>query len=348
MRKLLIVGNRGGSNIGESFERAAAQVGMETHLMEAKYALSPSPWVQRWHWWLCGRRPARLRSFSQQVADFAYRWKPDCLIATGIIPLDDLAMRALKKLGVRLLNYLTDDPWSYTHYSSWFIKALSLYDDVFSVRRANMPDLAKLRAGKVHYLPFAYDPNIFFPEPPSSDQERKQLESDVFFAGGADKERAQYFKALIRDGICVGLYGDYWNRYREVRSSWRGYADPATIRRATACCKISLSLVRKSNRDGNSMRSFENPAMRACCLMEDTLEHREIFGSNGRAVLYFNSTEEMIEQSRWLIKNPIKRQELADSAYELITHGRHTYKDRLIHMLSLTGQITQMELERVK
>jgi spore maturation protein CgeB len=69
-------------------------------------------------------------------------------------------------------------------------------------------------------------------------------------------------------------------------------------------------------------------------LVEDTEEHREIFGEDGESVVYFNNIDQMIEKARWLKGSAEERHRLASASYNLIVNGRHTYKDRLISMLS--------------
>jgi spore maturation protein CgeB len=81
------------------------------------------------------------------------------------------------------------------------------------------------------------------------------------------------------------------------------------------------------------MRSFEVPAIGACMLMEDTQEHREIFGDHGRAVVYFHTMEEMARQLRRLVHEPEERHRLASEAHRLVAGGGHTYRDRLLAML---------------
>ena len=96
---------------------------------------------------------------------------------------------------------------------------------------------------------------------------------------------------------------------------------------------MALCLVRRANRDGLAMRSFEVPAIGACMLVEDTEEHREIFGPADRAVAYFHSVDDMVQRARRLLDDPGQRAHLASEAHRLIVQGRHTYRDRLRSML---------------
>jgi spore maturation protein CgeB len=77
------------------------------------------------------------------------------------------------------------------------------------------------------------------------------------------------------------------------------------------------------------------PAIGACMLVEDTGEHREIFGGDREAVVYFRSIGEMVEKLRWLLDHDCERRRLAASVHRLIISGKNTYKDRLISMLAL-------------
>src|SRR5262249_27682881 len=208
---------------------------------------------------------------------------------------------------------------------------------VFSPRRANMEDLRRLDCPAVSYVPFAYAPELHFPEPSATAEEQARFAAEVVFSGGADCDRVPYMAALIRAGFKVALFGGYWERYRETKANARGYADPQTLRKAIKGAKVALCLVRRANRDGNAMRTFEVPAIGACMLVEDTEEHQEIFGEEGKAVAYFRDVDDMVEKLRWLLAHNDERQRLAQTAHRLITQGKHTYRDRLMTMLALAG-----------
>jgi spore maturation protein CgeB len=67
-------------------------------------------------------------------------------------------------------------------------------------------------------------------------------------------------------------------------------------------------------------------------LVEDTEEHREIFGPDGESVVYFRSIPEMVEKAGRLLASPVERQRLAVAVHSRIMAGNHTYKDRLAAM----------------
>src|SRR5207244_3623545 len=212
----------------------------------------------------------------------------------------------------------------------WHVRALREYDVVFTPRTANQEELGRHGCQRVVYLPFGYDETLFFAEPNVDPKE----ESDLFFAGTGTAERAAYIQAAVEAGFRVRLHGIYWERFAGTRGVSRGQADIPTLREAIASCKVALCLVRHENRDGHSMRSFEVPAVGACMVVEDTEEHRQIFGTDGTRVIYFRTEDEMVEQVRILLANEILRRSLRDNVHLLITNGANTYTDRLASMIN--------------
>jgi hypothetical protein len=179
-------------------------------------------------------------------------------------------------------------------------------------------------------LPFGYDPDLFFAE--SADANCIQSD-DLLFAGTADGQRVPYIAAAIEAGLAVRLHGIYWDRFQETRKIALGQADIPTLRNAIASCKVSLCLVRHENRDGHSMRTFEIPPVGACMVVEDTIEHREIFGSDTERVSYFSSPTEMLQRTRSLLSQQPIRERMAVAVQKHIVEGRNTYADRLESML---------------
>jgi spore maturation protein CgeB len=335
--RLLIVGNPGAVHVGAHFLNAARAIGLTAQICDSNEAFA-APWpLVKFNWKFRGHRPSNLDRFSQKVVETCRNLRPTWMISTGISPVADWAVEKMGEMGIKRLNFLTDDPWNRAHLAPWFMKTLPLYDVVFSPRRANLADLRQIGCKQVSYLPFAYAPEMHYPEPPVDPAEENRFAADVAFIGGADADRVPSVAALIRAGFNVALYGGYWARFQETKAHSRGHADPQTARKAIGGAKVALCLVRQANRDGHSMRTFEAPAIGACLLMEKTEEHREIFGQEFQTAAYFADTDEMVDKLRWLLSNEGERSRLSLSSHRLITKGGHTYRDRLVKMLSLAG-----------
>ena len=333
-RGLVIVGNDGGTNVGASLLRAARSCGLSAVLVDARRAFAAPRIVGRVNWWLRGHRPTRLASFGREVADVCRSVAPRWLVTTGLAPVDRRAIEAVNALGVETINYLTDDPWNPAFRSAWFLEALGGYRRVATVRRRNIRDLEAQTTADIEYVPFGFDPEIFYP-PPTDRPADSGGPARVLFAGGADHDRVPYIQALLAAGIDVALYGDYWDRYAETRASARGHLMPDALRESIWNAAVCLCLVRRANRDGHSMRTFEVPAAGGCMVVEDTDEHREIFGEDGEAVRYFNGLDEEVAVTQELLACPERRHALAAASHRRVSEGGCTYEHRLRQILRL-------------
>ncbi len=330
---VVLVADGGAMQLGAHLIDAASTLGLALETLDTRDAFEGPELVRSAFWRLAGHRPVRLTRFSARVVDAVRRLRPSVVLTTGIAPLTASALREIGSLEAARINFLTDDPWNAAHRAPWFLNGLPSYDIVFSPRHANMDDLVRAGVRRVEYLPFGYNPMVHRHEPAATDIERQRFHVDVMLAGGADEDRATMLSPLIRAGLSVALYGGYWDRFPATSPHARGMLGAEGVRKATAEARISLGLVRRANRDGHAMRTFEIPAMGGCLLAERTADHVALFGPDRDAVVYFDAPEDLVESARWILEHPAERDRMASRACELIRAGRHTYADRLAVML---------------
>src|ERR1041385_5349598 len=208
------------------------------HFVDVRTAMDGPLLLRQVNWRLRGRRPTRLHRFSKDLVSLVEKLTPQFMLATGQSPITRQACGHLRDLGVRTAILLTDDPWNRAHIAPWFLKALPSYDFVFSTRQANLSELKALGCLNVCYLPFGYDPDLFYPD--LSDLNEDFPQPDIAFAGGADGDRLPFISALIRANFRLAIYGDYWSRYSQTRNAQRGYVDPPMLRRVINNPKVAL------------------------------------------------------------------------------------------------------------
>ena len=287
-----------------------------------------APWLtSKINWHLRGHRPTHLQPFGQRAIELCTSFKATHVVATGIAPLPADAIRTLRNVGLRVLNWLTDDPWNAAHRAPWFIEAIPQYDAVFTPRASNVDDLRAAGARHVELLPFAYCSACHFAARTYDER------AAVSFVGGADADRVRSIKALVKGGVAVELYGGYWQRSRALRRSARGFVDMASYRAVVAGTAISLCLVREANRDAHVMRSYELPAMRACILAQDTSDHRELYGPDSETVRFFGGATDIAEAARALLQDAAERHRLSVAAYSRVVNSQNTYYARLDRLL---------------
>jgi spore maturation protein CgeB len=340
--KLLIVGFTQPGHMGNYLASAATQLGLDHRILDAGAAQASSRLGQMIDWRLRGKRPTHLERFAAQVQDACAVTRCDLVLTTGCAPLDRSHIEKLRERGVKLVNYSTDDPWNPALRAPWFLSTLASYDVVFTPRRANVRDFRACAVRHVYYLPFAYDPEVHRPWPKDTAAGKP---SDVLFVGGCDGDRLPLIGALSDAGLDLALFGGYWDRHFKTRRHWRGLAGQDTIRSASAAARICLCLVRRSNRDGHVMRSFEAAAIGGCILAEDTNDHRELFGPHDHAVRYFSTITEMVQQAKLLLADPDARRRLSIHLRERLDAGKHTYANRLAEMLRASNAPSSRMLE---
>lgn len=334
--RLAIIGQSGITNVGGSLARAAGSIGLEGPFFDMAEASRAPRWLRALSWRLNDRRPPGMRTFARRVVAALRRDPVDLVIGTGMPPLDRAALDAIRATGARLANFSTDDPWNPGQRARWFLRALPAWDHVFTPRRANLADFEALGCRAVHRLPFGYDDGLLVERTPLELPARRW---SVLFVGGGDPDRRDFFAAFRRHAPETLLVGSYWERWRETRDLAVGGRAPEEVVWLTRRAPVNLILVRRANRDGHVMRSFEAAAAGGCLVVEDTADHREVFGDDGEAVRYFRSPDEAARVCRALIDDIDERRRLAATVRQRIEAGCHTYRDRLREMLrTITGR----------
>ena len=288
--------------------------------------------VQKFYWKLRQKRPARLDTFAAEVLTKCSKLKPRVVLTTGSrVPLLGVHIRALRRRGIKVVNFSTDDPWNPVLCSPWFIATIPDYDAIFTPRRSNLSDFDRCGARETHYLPFAYDPKIHQSWPSAAPP---APESDLIFVGGCDPDRLPLISALVNAGLNPALFGGYWNRHSITAPFARGLASQDSIRAYTAGAAIALCLVRRANRDSHVMRSYEAAAIGGCILAEDTPDHRELFGADNVAAKYFSTADELVSGALELLRNDAQRAEMSTQLSERMAHRQDTYASRLTTLLN--------------
>src|SRR5262249_39762565 len=82
-------------------------------------------------------------------------------------------------------------------------------------------------------------------------------------------------------------------------------------------------------------RSFEIAAAGGCMLAQDTDEHREIFGPEGEAVVYFRDAKEAAQHARALLCDLSERKRLVAGLHRRIVGGAPPHPPRLFKLPGL-------------
>jgi spore maturation protein CgeB len=141
---------------------------------------------------------------------------------------------------------------------------------------------------------------------------------------------------VARTVIKAHLYGGYWDRQATLCRNYRGFAIGRDYRLALGGTKIAINLVRRANRDGHVMRTFEIPACGAFMLADRTEEHLNMFEED-KEVILFSSIDEAIKKIKYCLEHNAERICVAQNGYNKVVNGKNTYTDRLCEIIKMAN-----------
>ena len=106
---------------------------------------------------------------------------------------------------------------------------------------------------------------------------------------------------------------------------------------AVAHSKINLCFLRKGNRDLQTCRSIEIPAMGGFMIHERNAEIKDLLREDSEAV-YFSDDEELVEKVSYWLSNERGRRSIASQGFEAISAGNFRHEDRLMSIFDALGQ----------
>ena len=190
---LAIAGAFEGTHVGASLERAAVRRQIAVTRFDTQDAMRTNRVPRAVLWRFGGHRPARLHAFSAELVSRCVRVRPALLIATGAAPLTRTALRRLRGLGVACFNYSTDDPWNKAMRRPG-TRGLCRNPTPYSQLGRPISNVSRsIGCADVHYLPFAYDDELFS----SPGEPHIPPSHDILFVGGADKDRIAFITRLL-------------------------------------------------------------------------------------------------------------------------------------------------------
>lgn len=286
---------------------------------------------------LLRRRPLTYWALNRKILETAREFRPNIiLITTGPFISASTLISLKEKTGAFLINYCIEDPYNPANSTRDLLAGIPLYDLFACTKKAIMDDVQRAGARNVAYVPVAYEPSLFFPESPASEEERRRFSCDVAFIGTADPQRYLLLKAVRErlSDLNLRLYGACWDRDPSLNRIWHGLVVGRDHRLAIGGAKICLGILRRANRDTITDRSFQIPACGGFLLAERTPEHVDLY-EEGQEAEFYDSLDELEEKVYCLLRRNEERTRMASAAHHKVTTSGHTFKHRLEQILSL-------------
>jgi len=334
--RVCLVGNGAQYHVGAFFRSALRTLGFQyTFVDEQVYTKKlKGSLLHRVAYKLLKRRPLTYWAFNRDLLETARKFRPEVVLVTkGVFVSPETLTQIKEETKAILVNYATDDPFNPEVSTRDLVASIPFYDLYACTKRAIMDDVRGAGCSHVIYAPFGYEPSLHFSEHPGTEEEKASFASDVVFIGGGDSDRIPLIRALTTiPNLRLHLYGGYWDRDPTLRRFHRGFALGREYRLALGGARIALSLVRRANRDGHSMRTFEIPACRAFMLAERTEEHLEMFDEDKEAA-FFGSAEELVKKVQTFLLRDADRACIAEAGWMKVVNNGNSYQNRLLQIL---------------
>lgn len=360
--KILYVGHGSGESLGEFLVKALCRLEQDVRVLDTNAVapayeayvkkLSAAPSVHRLPPVLLrlGRQAlAGLRSLSRgavlsgihrRLWREAVAFRPDLLLVVRGHWLEPQLLADLKqKPGCLAFFYHSEDFRDPTYYSAEFLEAIPLYDAIFTVIRANVPEYLALGAPRAAYLPFGYDPEVHRPVR-LPETERARWAAEVAFLGKWSRARQALLETLAETAP-VTVRGFLWERVPRdspLTSYLRGPAPLEAVAAVLSSAKVVLNPLNDQGRMEHVMRTFEIPACGAFQLARRTAEHLDFFVED-REIVCFDSAEELKDKVAFYLRHQAARERIARAGHERLRRDAHSYLDRVRTLLQAAREL---------
>ena len=242
---------------------------------------------------------------------------------------------------IKLVWYAEDDMMNPLHRTVYVEECISLYDLWVTTKSLNAQpgEISSLGAKRVLYVHNSYDPTLHHP-PHHPAENVSQWECDVGFVGTYEAPRAQSLLYLAENGVSLRVWGNGWEHMTAAHPNLKIEQKPVYDQdyvMAVAHSKINLCFLRKGNRDLQTCRSIEIPAMGGFMIHERNAEISDLLQEDSEAV-YFSDHEELLEKVTYWLSNERGRRSIASQGFEAISAGNFRHEDRLVSVFDALGQ----------
>lgn len=323
---------RDGYTVGleSAYERAFLALGHKVSRVRSDLPPGTIPKLGRFEARL--RLPLHQRHLKAQIIEQA----PQLVVIVKGTGLAASTVRELRVEGLTVVNIFPDNPFeaaAQAYPSPELLKQMQHLHATFVPDRFSAGQL-RAQGVAAEFLAFARDPgaHAYRPEDPI-DEDAPPL----VFVGNPDGERIRYLRAVADLGL--RLYGQWeWANLSPsdpLRACVAGgpQLGPDMVR-AMRSAKLSLNVLRQSQKTAHNMRTFEIPATGVCAIGEHTVCVAELMHDGVETVL-FRSPEELRARVIKLLEAPGRIAEIAQAGFERVRHD--TYERRATEVLEYLG-----------
>lgn len=253
-------------------------------------------------------------SMNRELLSLAIAEKPDYIFyITYQNQVMLKTLEKLRKLGITLIGWFSDDQWRFEAFSKNLAKYLE-----FPVTTCHGAYEAYKTLG-FHPIFCQWGSNPRYYKPKNGAKKRY----DVTFVGGSHGGRSEFLNTLVKEGVAVSTFGRGWNKTLAFNSMVRLYCES----------RINLNFSTSSVDENVKQikgRVFEIPMCGGFLLTEYAPGLEEWFEID-MEIACFSDRKEAAEKIRYYLSHEAKRERIAQAGYRRAVNC-HSWDTRLIEV----------------
>ena len=278
--------------------------------------------------------PRDANTLNKSIREACISFEPDIVFIVKGITVRPSTLKFIKARGIKSISWSNDDMYGWHNRSLWYTLGLKQYDLVVTQKSYNCnPNELPSLGAKTFFQNKAFEPKVHYPV---INCKEFTCVHDVVFVGAMEEDRLDQLIYLAQNGIKVHVYG--W--VKEVKNELHPnlivhnkFLFEEEFSAALGCSKIALNFLRKMNRDLQTSRSIEIPAVKGFMLAERTDEHLQLF-KEGKEAEFFSSKEELLEKVNYYLQHDQERLAIAKAGYERCFKDNYTFENRMQGILN--------------
>ena len=242
---------------------------------------------------------------------------------------------------IKLIWYSEDDMMNPIHRSRYLDQCIPFFDLWVTTKSYNAKshELPALGVKKVLFVNNSYDPDLH-PLENTGEEKTDRFRCDVSFIGTYERPRATSLIYLANNGIEVRVWGNGWSKLKKkyeklIVEDYPVYEGDYV--QAIRSSKINLCFLRKSNRDLQTCRSIEIPAIGGFMLHERNDEICSLFEEDEEAI-FFSNDHELLEKIEYWLNYETGRIQITRAGHKRVLNGEFTHEDRLMEIIGIVTE----------
>lgn len=271
-----------------------------------------------------------IGQFKQRIYASTDNWYPDVLFCINTIHIPQDILFGIDCRTRAHLSY--DDVNNPENLTLDYLSYEKNWDFIFTNKSYNVPEIQSRTKSKVVLFQNAYNPTLHL-----KNKAFKSRFWDIGFIGANRSDRDKLPRQLQNTShLKIVVAGPRWKRSYPLGVRGIVFMPEVLNYEYTKLgnnIKAGFCLLNSSNRDDITTRSYELPALGQLVIGKKTKKHEELL-ENGKEAFWFDTTEEMINFSREILKNKSKSQKVSIAGFKRITQGSNSYRDRANQILT--------------